>query len=366
MRRLAAFACLLLCLVAAPAVAAPLEVRVVVVTAFEIGEDTGDKAGEFQAWAQTMPRTLPFPAGFRDLRYDPDRKVLLLSTSMGTNRAAVSTMALGLDPRFDLTRAYWLVAAIAGVNPKAGSVGSAAWIGAVIDSDFGYMIDPRETPPGWTTGQIPFDRQAPYATPAPAAPNYNLFPLNTALRDWAFELTRDVALTDNDALRAMRAPYAGLPKAQTPPTILKGDEVSGQAFWHGARLNTHYDDWARYWTGAEDGFVMTGMEDTGVLAAINALGRAGRADARRVMVLRTASNYTTPPPGGDAAANLLNEHTGVPALQPSLDAAFQVGGRVVDELSRNWPRYADAVPTADQPRLPVRTATRSGAVKPTP
>jgi purine nucleoside permease len=344
MRRLAVLACLFACLVSAPAFAAPLEVRVVVVTAFEIGEDTGDMAGEFQAWAQVMPEKMPFKAGFRDLRYDPAKKTLLVSTSMGTSRAAISTMALGLDPRFDLSKAYWLVAAIAGVNPNHGSVGSAAWIGAVIDTDFGYAIDPRETPKGWTTGQIPFDRKAPYQTPAPAMPNYNLFPLNTSLRDWAFDLTRGAAIADNDALKALRAPYAGLPKAQTPPTVLKGDEVSGQAFWHGAILNQHFEAWSNYWTGGQDGFVMTGMEDTGVIAALDALGRAGRVDPRRVMVLRTASNYTTQPPGGDAAANLLNEHTGVPALQSSLDAAFKVGGVVVDELSGNWARYAAKIP----------------------
>lgn len=343
MRRLAVFACLIACLTAGPALASPLEVRVVVVTAFEIGEDTGDMAGEFQAWAQVMPRKIPFKAGFRDLRYDPAKKTLLLSTSMGTNRAAISTMALGLDPRFDLSKAYWLVAAIAGVNPNQGSVGSAAWIGAVIDSDFGYTIDPRETPRDWAIGQIPFQRKAPYEGPAPSD-NENLFPLNTGLRDWAFDLTRGAAIADNDDLKALRAPYAGLPRAQTPPMVLKGDEVSGQAFWHGAILNKHYEAWANYWTGDQDGFVMTGMEDTGVIAALDALGRVGRVDPRRVLVLRTASNYTTPPPGGDAAANLLGEHTGVPALQSSLDAAFKVGGLVVDELANNWPRYAQTVP----------------------
>ncbi|MES2570468.1 MAG: purine nucleoside permease, partial [Verrucomicrobiota bacterium] len=120
-----------------PAAAAtqPIEVRVVVVTAFEVGEDTGDAAGEFQAWAGEMPQVLPFPAGYRHLRYDPARKVLAINTGMGTNRAATSTLALGLDPRFDLSHAYWIVAAIAGVNPNEASIGSAAWIGDVIDSD---------------------------------------------------------------------------------------------------------------------------------------------------------------------------------------------------------------------------------------
>ncbi|MET0240395.1 MAG: purine nucleoside permease, partial [Sphingobium sp.] len=109
----------------AKAPAGPIEIRTVVVTAFEIGEDTGDMAGELQAWASVMPVKLPFPAGDRDLRYDPARKALVLNTGIGTNRAATAVMALGTDPRFDLRHAYWLIAAIAGVNPHTASVGSA-------------------------------------------------------------------------------------------------------------------------------------------------------------------------------------------------------------------------------------------------
>jgi purine nucleoside permease len=39
--------------------------------------------------------------------------------------AAASVMALGLDPRFDLTKAYWVVAGIGGVDPADVSLGSA-------------------------------------------------------------------------------------------------------------------------------------------------------------------------------------------------------------------------------------------------
>ena len=44
---------------------------------------------------------------------------------MATARAAASVMALGSDPRFDLTHAYWIVAGTAGVDPKVGSAASA-------------------------------------------------------------------------------------------------------------------------------------------------------------------------------------------------------------------------------------------------
>jgi purine nucleoside permease len=328
------------------AVAQTIPIRVVIVTAFEIGEDTGDRAGEFQAWASVMPQKLPFPEGFRDLRYDPKRQVLLLHTGIGTNRAAASTMALGLDPRFDLSKAYWMVAAIAGVNPSEASIGSAAWIGNVIDSDYGYAIDPREAPKGWTTGQFARDRQAPYQMPRPDEKSYNLFPLNLALRDWAYRLTADMKLPDPPALAQMRMTYTGFPKAMEPPKVITGDEITGQSFWHGALLTEHYARWAKYWAGDDARFVMTAMEDSGVIGAVNMLGKGGKADPSRVLVLRTGSNYSMPSPssGLDAAGSLLSEHKGYSGLQASLDAAFLVGGKVVDEISGHWDRYANAVP----------------------
>ena len=42
---------------------------------------------------------LPFPPGYRDLRYNPDKSVLGIVTGIGTARAAASIMALGMDPR---------------------------------------------------------------------------------------------------------------------------------------------------------------------------------------------------------------------------------------------------------------------------
>jgi purine nucleoside permease len=75
----------------------PIPIKVVVVTMFEIGEDTGDRPGEFQTWVEQLPLPdkIPFPQGSRDLRYNPDQQVLGIVTGVGTARAAASIMALG-------------------------------------------------------------------------------------------------------------------------------------------------------------------------------------------------------------------------------------------------------------------------------
>jgi purine nucleoside permease len=98
------------------------------VTMFESGADTGDRPGELQYWVERnhLDKILPFPQAYHDLRMNRDG-VLAVLTGMGTAKAAGSIMALGLDPRFDLRKSYWIVAGIAGVDPADASLGSAAW-----------------------------------------------------------------------------------------------------------------------------------------------------------------------------------------------------------------------------------------------
>jgi purine nucleoside permease len=106
----------------------PIPVKVVVVAMFEVGEDTGDTPGELQYWVERdhLDRVYPLPAGYHAVRMNQDGELAVL-TGQGTAHAAATIMALGLDPRFDLSHAYWIVAGIAGANPERTSLGSAVW-----------------------------------------------------------------------------------------------------------------------------------------------------------------------------------------------------------------------------------------------
>src|SRR5215475_6476200 len=94
----------------------PISINVVVVTMFEAGADRGDRPGELQYWVERnhLDQVLPFPQAYHDLHLNRDG-VLAVLTGVGTAKAAGSIMALGLDPRLDLSKAYWIVAGIAGV-----------------------------------------------------------------------------------------------------------------------------------------------------------------------------------------------------------------------------------------------------------
>jgi len=96
----------------------------------------------------------------------------------------------------DLTKAYWLIAGISGVDPDDASIGSAAWAEWVIDGDLGHEIDGREIPADWKTGMIPLRKAKPYELPR-AADEGEVYHLLPSLVDWAYRLTRDVKLEDN-------------------------------------------------------------------------------------------------------------------------------------------------------------------------
>ena len=324
----------------------PIAVKVVVVAMFERGADTGDEPGELQYWVERnrLDRVIPFPQGYHDLRMNGDG-VLAVLTGVGTAKSTAAIMALGMDPRFDLTRAYWLVAGISGINPLRGSLGSAAWAEWVVDGDLAREIDAREIPADWKTGYLPLRGAVPYEQPHTSNEG-EAYHLNPALVSWAFELTKGVVLPDSDGMRAARNLYDD-PAARRPPSVMRGDTLSSGTFWHGALLNQWAIDWVQYHTGGKGDFVTTAMEDTGTLQSLTFLAKAGRVDLHRVLVLRTASNYDLPPRGVTAAENLarLKLGKGYTAYLPSLEAAWRVGSTVVDELVRNWPKYRDAVPS---------------------
>ena len=324
-----------------------LPIRVVVVTMYESALETGDHFGEFRLWVEGLPlnERIPFPYGFRDLRYNSEKSTIGIVSGVGTARAAASIMALGMDPRLDLTRTYWLVAGIAGVNPLEASIGSAAWVEWVVDADLAFEIDAREIPAEWSTGYLPLGKTRPYEQPVEDDGGRWVYRLDPGLVAWAYWLTADMRLNDPPALQQARSRYTDFPAAQASPVVLRGDEVSGSTFWHGALLNRRAIDWLAYWTGGRGRFVMTAMEETGTLQALSFLARADRVDLSRILVLRTGSNYTMPPSRMSAAESLTAMSlTQIPGYLPALEAAYFVGRKVVDELIGNWAVYRDTNP----------------------
>ena len=72
--------------------------------------------------------------------------------------------------------------------------------------------------------------------------------------------------------------------------------------------------------------------------------RDGRVDPRRVLILRTASNYTRP--GAGKPMRVVFAPGGAEA---GFEAAYRVGSPVVKALVAGWSRYADTLPQGTAP-----------------
>ena len=372
---------LALLLTAAPAGAAVIAPKVVIISYFETSKlpgqavspsvwgDSGgqsDRPGELRYWVERerLTRVIKVRGAFNPAYLSADGSILAMKVGPNSLHPAVNITALGLDPQFDFSKSYWLFNGIAGISPAAGTIGDVVWTDFVVNGDVGHEIDAREIPKDWPTGYFPAGKQSPYQTPrvvqgskedvrtwSKAAFNRNgggnVIAFNRGLAGWALAQTAGVTLTDDAVMQAVRKAYAGYPAAQRAPKVHLGATLSAETFWHGALLDLWAADWTRYMTDGQGAYVTTETNDAGSMVAISALAAAGRVDPNRVMLLRAASNFDMPPPGVSAAQGLADQGPGSYAgYLPALESAYRAGSMVVHALIQGWGRYAAAPPAA--------------------
>ena len=342
-----------------------LRPKLVVVTYFEVGNDTGDKPGELQFWVARdhLDRSIDVPGMTHPVRANADGSEIAVVVGPGQIRPAVNLMALGHDPRFDLRKSYWLINGIAGVSPKDGTLGSAFWTDYIVNGDLLHFIDPREMPKDWSDGFYAIDKTRPDEqprVPAGSSEDVRTWPhdqayingrgtvvqMNPQLLRWAYDLTKDLRLPQNEAMQALDAKYKGYPVAQQPPRVAVGANIATETFWHGTLM----DDWAHRWVTYEtDGKAhlgTTAMNDSGAMVALYSLTKAGRADWNRALLLRTASNFDRQPDGMTAEQSANGEqHAAYTGYDASLEAAYRVGSRVAKAI------LAGQVPHTTRPAL---------------
>ena len=306
----------------------PIKIKAVIVTAFE--PDSGPVPGEFHHFRERekLNQMLPFSAGYRPLCLN-DQGILGVVTGVGAARAAASIMALGLDLRFDLTEALWLISGVAGINPAKGSLGSVVLPAFVVDGSFAHELDAREIPPHWPDGFVPIGKCFPYEQPLEARFNGDdgiVFPLDPSLVRWAAELTSEVALLDTEGMQERRRHFEPRVIADQTPRVLRGDELASTTFWHGTHMSRRAARWIEYETSGQAQYTITGMEDAGILQALGNLAAAGRINRSLILIARGTSNFDQQRIGLSAAESLAETKvTSYSAYLPALENAWRVG-----------------------------------------
>ena len=127
-----------------------------------------------------------------------------------------------------------------------------------------------------------------------------------------------------------------------PPFVTIGDTLSSSTYWHGHHLNHWANDWVKLYSEQQGNFMTSNMEDSGTMTALHRLARVNKVDKDRVLILRTASNFTVPPPGKAATSSATAEYPD--KGRAALEAAYRVGSVVVKELVANWDKYQNELP----------------------
>ncbi|KAF7550897.1 hypothetical protein G7Z17_g5405 [Cylindrodendrum hubeiense] len=294
----------------------------------------GSGLGDILAQNISVPGLSPqYPA----VHCTADGNVCQVTTGMSEINAATTITALVLSSKFDLKNTYFLLAGIAGVNPKYGTLGSVALARFALQPALQYEIDPREIPEDWKTGYFSFGTKSPTEYPTEFY-GTEVFELNEALRDVAFDFASTATLNDTTHTQEYRSKYeAGgsvYDAATKPPSLIKCDTSTSDVFFSGNFLGEAFEDVTSLWTNGIGKYCMSAQEDNAILEVLIRFHVHKSVDFNRVIVLRTGSNFDRPPPGIDAVTHLRGEHLN--GVKIAVDNIYLAGVEILKGILGGW------------------------------
>ncbi len=201
---------------------------------------------------------------------------------MGKVNAAISTMALLSDARFDYSEAYIISVGCAGSCAENTVMGDVILASAAVDYDLGHHADAREiSDPEGTTWfhDADFDGAA-------------VVRLNPELVEKVYALVKDVPLETTEVTRKfMQAAFNGADWAVRDPRVLRGTTITGDNYWKGRYDHLNALLMAEVYQ-CPDPYATTEMED---VAIARTLERMGMLD--RLIIIRDSTDMDVLTPG---------------------------------------------------------------------
>lgn len=221
-----------------------------------------------------------------------------VTTGEGEINAAASITALGLSPLFDLSHTYFLISGIAGGEPNYTTMGSVTYARYTVQVALEYQVSYQEfigAHPNWTSGYWAYGTDDPWTYPQNVY-GTEVFEVNTKLRDRAVELAETAKLDngtdENIANRELYTQEA----ASSAPAIVKCDGLTSDNYFTGNVLGDYFSFYTKMMTNGSGIYCATAQEDNASLEAFTRLDKYGITDFNRVVVQRSISDFSRPPP----------------------------------------------------------------------
>jgi purine nucleoside permease len=241
------------------------------------------------------------------------------------------------SPVFDLTKTYFFIAGIAGINPEVATLGSVTFARFAVQVALQYEFDAREIPANYSTGYIP---QGAYASDEYPGNIYGteVFEVSTALRSLAVSFAKTANLSDSESAKAYRANYVtetGIYKAgAASPSVVECDVATSDVYYSGNILSNAFQNTTRVLTNGTGLYCTTAQEDNATLEALLRSSARNLTDFSRIIVMRTASDFDRPYPGEAALYNLLYADQG--GFEPAIQNIYAAGIKVVEGILKEW------------------------------
>ena len=272
---------------------------------------------------------------YPDVHCTSDGLICQLVTGSGEINAVATISALLYSDLFDLRKTYFLIAGIAGINPKKATIGSVTVPLYAVHVGLQFEIDAREVPDHFTTGYVPQGARSPDEYPTRIY-GTEVYELNDNLRQKAIQFAKSAHLADDERSQTYRSLYANSPEyapAAAPPTIVACDTATSDQFWTGKLLGEAMENYTLLLTDGAGDYCTTQQEDNATLEALIRGAVRGVVDFSRVMILRAGSNFDRPCPEQTAADNLFHDLTGFTSAIQNIRIA---GVSIVQGILQEW------------------------------
>ena len=308
-----------------------IPVKVLILPKFEVDEMSGDFPGEAQYYYNEYLEdsdSYDIPGGTDGSRLYVKDGVALYVLGMGKVNAALSTMAVLSDERFDFSDAYILSTGCAGSAAGSSVMGDVFIVTSAIDYDLGHHADTREMEDKTDTTWFhdpEYDEMA-------------VVKLDTDLTEQVYKLVSDVPVETTERTRNfMSAAFPGEEWAERDPKVLKGTSVTGDNYWKGEYDHENAVLMAETYD-CPDPYAVTEMEDAAIGKAVERMGLLDH-----YIIIRDSVNMDVFMLGAtpeslwdpDSEAGSLASEDNVEAadiFETAMENNYKVGSRVIDAI----------------------------------